>query len=283
MATFTNKATLSYNGGTVDSNTVTGEILDVLSIEKTAIPGSYNTGDEIVYVVSMRNTGPTTLTGLSLSDDLGVYTLDETTLYPLSYVEGSAALYVNGALQPSPTVTAGPPLSIGGIDVPAGGSTLLIYKASVSAFAPPDIEGVITNTVTVTGGGLSAPVTATETVSAESAANLSITKSLFPTTVPENGSLTYTFTVQNTGNTPALASDSIVISDLFEPVLENLSVSYNGTAWTEGTNYSYDPATGAFATLAGQITVPAATYPRNSDGSWTIVPGVSTLTVSGTV
>ena len=37
VATFTNKATLSYNGGSVDSNTVTGELLEVLSITKTAI------------------------------------------------------------------------------------------------------------------------------------------------------------------------------------------------------------------------------------------------------
>ena len=34
MATFTNKATLSYNGGSVDSNIVTGEILEVLSLTK---------------------------------------------------------------------------------------------------------------------------------------------------------------------------------------------------------------------------------------------------------
>ena len=36
MATFTNKATLTYNDGAVDSNTVTGELLEVLSLTKTA-------------------------------------------------------------------------------------------------------------------------------------------------------------------------------------------------------------------------------------------------------
>ena len=41
MATFTNRATLSYTGGIVDSNTVTGEILDVLSASKIAVMDDY--------------------------------------------------------------------------------------------------------------------------------------------------------------------------------------------------------------------------------------------------
>ena len=48
--------------------------------------------------------------------------------------------------------------------------------------------------------------------------------------------------------------------------------------------YSYDETTGVFATTAGAITVPAATYTQNAQtGEWTIVPGTSTLVVSGTV
>ena len=34
MASFTNFATLSYNGGTTNSNTVTGELLEVLTVTK---------------------------------------------------------------------------------------------------------------------------------------------------------------------------------------------------------------------------------------------------------
>ena len=44
------------------------------------------------------------------------------------------------------------------------------------------------------------------------------------------------------------------------------------------------PATGQFATNAGQITVPAATYTRDPvTGAVVIQPGVSTLTVTGTI
>ena len=36
MASFTNFATLIYNGGTSNSNTVTGELLETLTLTKTA-------------------------------------------------------------------------------------------------------------------------------------------------------------------------------------------------------------------------------------------------------
>ena len=37
MATFTNQATLTYNGGTASSNITTGELLEVLTATKTAV------------------------------------------------------------------------------------------------------------------------------------------------------------------------------------------------------------------------------------------------------
>lgn len=45
MAIFTNRATLSYSGGTVNSNTVTGELLEVLSVTKDAVSDVYSDGD----------------------------------------------------------------------------------------------------------------------------------------------------------------------------------------------------------------------------------------------
>ena len=45
-----------------------------------------------------------------------------------------------------------------------------------------------------------------------------------------------------------------------------------------------DPATGVFATVPGQILVPAATYTQDpTTGAYTINPGTATLTVTGTV
>ena len=95
--------------------------------------------------------------------------------------------------------------------------------------------------------------------------------------------IVYTFILENTGTTPAVATDNIVVTDTFAPILDPIAVTFNGTAWVAGTNYTYNAATGEFATVAGEITVPAATYTQNPDGTWTITPGVSTLTVTGTI
>ena len=73
MATFTNQATLSYNGGSTNSNIITGEIIEVLTVSKTAVVDTYRTPDKITYVVSLINYGNNTLTGLTLTYDIGAY------------------------------------------------------------------------------------------------------------------------------------------------------------------------------------------------------------------
>jgi len=277
-------ATLTYTGGTVNSNIVTGELREVLTAAKTAVRENYEPGGTVTYVVSLTNSGVTPLTGLTISDNLGGYAFGGATLYPLAYLPGSVRYYVNGALQAAPAVNAGPPMTVTGITVPAGGSALVIYETEVTRYAPLAAESSIVNTVTVTGGGLTAPVTAEETVGAVSSPRLSITKGLNPTVVAENGRITYTFTIQNTGNTPVTATDDVILRDTFDPVLNGLTVTYNGAPWTAGTQYTYDGTTGLFATTAGQITVPAATYTQDPvTGAWTVTPGVSELIVTGTV
>ena len=283
MAVFTNFATLSYKGGTRNSNTVTGEIMETVSVQKTAVSTGYGAGDTLSYAVSLVNAGPADVSGLTVTDDLGAYELDGTALYPLSYVDGTARLIVNGALQPAPTVTAGPPLVFSGINIPAGGSAVLVYEADVTGYAPLAPDSEITNTVTVTGGGVSVPLTASATVESLDSAELFISKALSPCVVPANGEITYSFELTNTGNTEAGAADEVVVRDDFDPILTNIAVSFNGAAWTRAVQYSYDEATGAFATLPGQITVPAASYTQNADGTWTVEPGTATLTVSGTI
>ena len=282
MAIFTNQATLSYNNTVTTSNITTGELLEVLSVTKTALSGTYTPQDTVVYVVNLANTGTAAFTGLTVTDDLGAYDYDGGTLVPLDYVEGTLRYFLN-VVQATPTVTAGPPLTVTGITVPAGGNALLVYEARLNQYAPLDIEATVTNTVTVTGGGLSAPLSDTATVAAAAAPYLTISKSLSPLTVSENGQLTYTFVIQNTGNTPALLSDNAAITDTFDPILSDLTVTFNGEAWTEPDDYTYNEATGLFATVPGRITVPAATFTQNENGAWVILPGTATLTVTGTV
>ena len=284
MAIFSNQATLSYNGNSTNSNIAYGEILDVLSVTKTAIEGSYAPGETVTYAVTLRNTGSAALTGLTVTDNLGAYDFGGTTLYPLTYVAGSATLFLDGVPQPAPTVTAGPPLVISGITLPGGSDAVLVYQAQANAYADPSAGGTIDNTVTVTGDGLASPVTATATVVAEAAPELTITKSITPTQVTDNDRVTYTFVLQNTGNRPLVATDNGVITDTFDPILTGLTVTFEGAAWTQGIQYNYNEATGLFTTVPGQILVPAATYTQDPvTGAYTLTPGIATLTVTGTI
>lgn len=284
MATFTNQATLTYNGQTTTSNVTVGELVETLTATKTAVVPSYEQDGSVTYILSLVNSGAAPLTGLTVTDDLGGYAFNGATVYPLAYTTGSARYYQNGVLQAAPTVTAGPPLTFTGITVPANGTALLVYEATPTAFAPRAADGTVVNTMTATGTGLVNPVTATETVIPLRGAQLAINKSLSPTTVTENGQLTYTFTIQNTGNTSADATANVVITDTFDPRLSNLTVTLNGTALTSPAQYTYDPATGVFSTVAGVVTVPAATYTQDpTTGAYTAAPGTSVLTVTGTV
>ena len=283
MATFFNQATLRYNNTVTNSNIASGELVEVLSATKTAVRDTYQVGEDITYAVSILNSGTVPFTGLTVTDDLGAYTVGTTTVTPLTYGEGSVRYYVNGVLQPAPAVVAGPPLQVSGISVPAGGNALILYEAQVNAFAPPTVDGEVVNTVTVSGGGIT-PITATETVTARDAAALAVNKSITPAVVTDNSRVTYTLTLQNTGNTAVDATEDAVITDTFDPILTDLVVSFNGTVLTEGTDYTYDETTGAFATLPGVIAVPAATYVQDpTTGQWTVTPGVSTLTIVGTI
>lgn len=284
MAIFQNQATLTYNGQSTNSNIAYGEILDVLSATKTAIEDEYSQGELVTYVVTLRNTGNTALNALTVTDDLGAYEFDTTTVYPLTYENGSVALFVDGVLQTAPTVNAGPPLVISGITVPANGDAVLIYQARANAFANPTVGGTITNTVIITGNGVSAPVTATETVISASGANLAITKSISPSQVVDNDRVTYTFIISNSGNEAVSATDNAVITDTFDPILSNLVVTLDTVRLTQGVQYTYDETTGLFATTAGSITVPAATYTQNpATGEYTLSPGITTLVVTGTI
>ena len=284
MATFYNQATLSYQGRDVVSNITTGEITEALTATKTAVTNDYGAGDEITYVVSLVNTGAASLENLTLTDDLGAYESNTQTLVPLTYVDGSLLYYVNGILQPTPTVTAADTLTVTPISVPALGNAMVVYQARVNVFAPLAEGSTVTNEVTITGASCTAPVTADETVTVRSEAALTITKSLTPTTVTNNGRITYTFVLQNTGNREVVATDDAIVTDIFDPILSALSVTFNGTTWTGGVNYTYDGATGTFATLPGQITIPAATYTQDpASGAWSVTPGVSVITVSGNI
>jgi len=284
MQTFYNQAILSHNNIIRTSNIVTGVISDTISAYKNANKMSYTHGDEITYAVSIINSNNTAANGLTVSDDLGAYLFNGNTVVPLEYVNGSVLYFVNGILQAEPTINTENGLEISGINIPSAGNAIIIYTVGVDPYAPLGSGGFITNTATISGDGIITDITVSETISSEVAADLTIVKSLSPTTVYNNGQLTYTLTIQNYGATPVVATEDALVTDTFNPILKNLVVAFNNTTWTMGVNYTYDESTGLFSTLPGNITIPSAVYTQDqTSGVWTVTPGISVITVTGNI
>ena len=195
----------------------------------------------------------------------------------------NARVELGRMVQTAVQVTSEQPLTLTGINVPAGGSAVIIYTAQVNGSAPLASGSTIENTVTVTGGGLAEPVTATESVSVSEAPYLTVEKTLSPLTVTSSQRITYTFLISNYGNAPAEADANASITDVLSPVLTGLTATYNGVLWTQGTEYTYSETSGIFTSDPGAITVPAATYTTLPDGTVSTTPGTATLLLEGTV
>lgn len=285
MATFYNQATLSYNGNLTSSNITAGEILENLLVTKTPVNSVYSADRDNSYVISIVNNGSVSYDNVTITDDLGEYTFNtpDDTVVPLTYITDTVRYFVNGIPQAAPTVTAENPLTVTGISVPAGGNAVIVYSARANSFAPLGEDASVTNTATVSGDGFT-DIPASSTTTPENSAFLTISKSLSPAAVEENGRITYTFTIQNNGGTAVDASDDVIFRDDFTPPLTGLTAQFNGTPWTEGTNYDYSETTGVFTSIAGQITVPAATYVQDpATGAWSVQPGISTLVITGNI
>ncbi len=284
MATFYNQATLSYGVNTVISNITEAELLSGLEIEKRAISATYTPGGNVVYAITISNMGSTAYNALTVTDNLGAYALPGgATVLPLTYVDGSILYYLNGVLQPAPTVTATQGLLIEDVNLPANSTATFIYEAVANEFAPIGQGATITNTAATNGGAGVGEITASATVSVEEAPQLTIAKAVCPAVLTDNDQLTYTLIVQNLGNIPIVATDGVIIRDFFNPILSDIIVTLDGAVLEEGAGYTYNEATGEFATTDGAITVPAATYTQSPAGSITTTPGVTVLTVTGRV
>ena len=287
MALFQNQATITYGGVTRASNITTGEIVDTVSMEKTALLPTYTPGGVVTYVIGIRNAGENPLTGVTVTDNLGAYgdeTAEKADVIPLTYAEGSAKAFAGGVEQTAPTaqVDENGVLTFTGIEVPANGALTLVYQTTANEFAPLGEGAEITNTAAVTGPSIAEEVTAEATVTAETGPDLSITKSVDPAVVTGNTKDTYTFEVQNTGSATE-ETDAVVIRDTFSPVLTDLVVTLNGETLTEN-QYSYDGTTGEFATAEGVLAIPGASYAQDpATGAWTVDPGTIVLTVSGVI
>lgn len=281
MKTFTNEATVNYNGITLNSNEVTGFILDQIIITKVAVKNVYSENENIVYIVTARNTTSKDIGGLSLKDDLGMYKDGYKYRVPLTYVDETLKYYVNGELVCKKTPFSKSPFMVTGLTIPAGGNIVLVYETHINEYAKLGEKDYITNTAEIFNYEYN--VECQETVRTANVPILSIIKSLNPTFIKKDREITYTFIIENRGNTKAGKDADIVLEDTFNPQLKNIKVTLNNQCLTFKKDYDYNAVTGEFKTTKGLITVPSAQFKTDLQGRTVVKPGKTVVQVTGIV
>ena len=287
MATIENFATVRYtsNGTALTrvSNVAEIGLASSVTFSKVSLGDEYTADGTVTYILTVSNTSSTPLTTLTVTDDLGTFTEGTLTLTPLTYV-GPALLLVDGqdvtaqlsvdSTSPASVVFSIPALA-------AGATANIIYEVAVNGFAPLDGEAAITNTATLVTDADCADGTASATVTAASAADISVLKQMSPNPVVCGDTVTYTIRIYNYGNAPA---EDVQLVDAFDPAPTNITVSRNGVL-LPATGYTYEGGVLTVPPTGGTLdTVPAATFGRDATtGEVIVTPGVIEYVITGVI
>ncbi len=281
----TNTAVMRYKNRNIASNMVTSETNGSFTVVKTALTPSYWRESEVLFRIEITNNTGADLNGVLAFDTLGLYGYGEpqTAYYPLNYINGSITQTVNGQSLPPPSVdTSGVIMVIRGISIPSAASAVITYRAEITVYAPLSAGSVITNDVSVATTTLPFIYAKSQaTLNVKNTTSLNIIKTACPETVAGSEAIDFSFYILNSGNMPAGQGDNTVIADTFTPPIQNISVELNAQPLIYGTDYTYDPTSGNFATTSGVITVLQAEFTQNTQAIVVATPGVSVLTVSG--
>jgi uncharacterized repeat protein (TIGR01451 family) len=287
MATIENFATVSYTSGGISETKVSNlaeiGLESATSFTKSTLGETYGEDDVITYLLSMTNTSASTITSVSITDDLGTFIFGTLELSPLTYT-APALLLIDGqdvsAQLTVDTSTAGS-LVFSFPALPAGATANIVYRAAVNEYAPLDVNASVTNTATLTSDSDCADGTASATITAVSAANVSVFKQMSPNPVICGDTVTYTIRIYNYGN---IAAENVVLTDTFNPAPENITVSRDGVLLI-GTDYTYVNGTLTVpSTAQSPVTVPAATFIRDvTTGIVNVTPGMVEYTITGTI
>ena len=213
-----------------------------LVITKTASAASTTAGATVSYTVLISNTGSSTFSGATLTDDLaGV--LDDAT-----YAADGAVTYAGGA---SGSLSyAAPSLTWTGT-LPAGGSATITYSVTVAS--PPGGNQILSGSVTsntlgtnCAAGSGDSRCTSTVTVSA-----LTILKTADVASTTPGGTARISILITNTGRT---AYSGATVSDNLSGMLDD--AGYPGDAAATSGSVSY---AGPSLTWTGNLAVGAST------------------------
>lgn len=270
-----NRAQITFNGSDVVLSNETNTTLVnrfSMSVTKDSVTSTVIPGENAVYVVRVENTGEGVLYNPVLTDNLGGG--------DLTYVEGSALFYKNGDPITGTATVNGPEELVFSVDttLDEDDSLMIIYAASVSA---SQTENITNSIVGVARGGSESGCEVTDTdpeeIEVSGVARVSIFKTASEETVSCGDTLTYTFTLMNTGRE---AAEDITFTDALPEQFTVTAVSHT----TDNVTTPIDPSDYTI-TLPNTLTIPAAgssleiDVPAATDEG----PGITIITVTGTI
>lgn len=279
-----NRAQISYTDNgmqeTVISNQVNTNLIDqfTMTVTKTVVTPTVIPGSTAAFAVRIDNTGSGALYNPTVTDNLG--TPAEGGASPFVYISDTARYYLNG----NPiTGTAAPDdnsVTFNANTVLQPGDNLIILY---SAVLNPDQTEIVTSSVNASanGGSASGPAVTADAdaqITPQPYANVTILKAANQENVVSGDSLTYTFTLINTGTGVA---DDVVLTDALPSEFEVTSISYtdgSGTNNASADDYNVDTGTNTltFPKTESSITL---NIPAASD----VGPGTVTIEVTGTI
>ena len=251
--TVSNTGSITVAGGETDTtnnedtaDTTLNPQFDV-TITKVADDTTPAPGSNVTYTIGLTNSGPSTATGVVLSDDIP-----------------TGLTFSSGTLEGQSPTVSGSTLSFPAITLDSGEtqSATLVFTLDV------DASGTITNTASVAADSGETDTTnndATEDITATPEADLTVTKSVDQSTTQSGGTLVYTITVTNSGPSTAVAATAV-------------DTLPSGVTFVSGTG----PNNESLTANNGVVTVNGGDLAANASYSFTINATVD-ATASGTL
>jgi len=284
LATINNSASATYGYGrdsqdSAVSNVATANLIEQFSLSgvKRVQNASFRPGEILSYYITATNTGTDSLYNLTIVDDLGGAGT------PLSFVDGSAYVSINGTISSIIPTSVNPLTFTIGSVVGSGDIVTVDFLVRVNSAISNEVEEITnTSTITANEGSATGPILTLSpnpsvTILREEYASVTITKSVSETNISEGEQFFYTLELENSGNLPATG---VVITDVLPEGFEISSITSttNGVTTTFATSdYTVDPTTNTLTLPTNpdiEIIVPA-----NGDGG----VGLTTIVITGQI
>lgn len=286
-----NQACLTYRHGNQKdvsfSNLASVILQSPITVSKTSLNNSYYIGDEIVYVLTIKNNMNSNINQMKIRDDLGSYCLNNNPvpITPLDFV-GIALLFIDGVFSTEITPAIhNSHITFRDVTIPPKSSAMLIFKTKVNTKAQFLLGSYIKSTTTF---HLYEHIDNSETIctslvtKVSEKADVQIVKSMHPSPILNGDEITYNFIIYNYGN---LEATDVIIKDEFNPIPIISKVILNSCELMPS---DYNFKSGTFTIPASQtqlpISIPASEFLQNQkNGITTINPGMASISIIGTL